>query len=79
MYFWIYHGIFVIILCCCMQNYLPSKPNEDLSIACHVQFMEFGLALADKLHFSGRHAFQHCSNMFKLNKRANCLSLSINS
>ena len=79
MYFWIYHGIFVIILsrCCCTYNYLPSKPNGDLSIVCHV---EFGLTLADKSHFGGRYTpfSTACSNTFKLNKRAKCLSLSIN-
>ena len=69
MYFWIYHGIFVIILCCCMQNYLSSKSNGDLLIVCHV---EFGLALADKLYFGGCQTFQHCLNTFKLNKRAKC-------
>ena len=67
--------IFVIILCYCMKNYLPSKPNGDLLIVCH---MEFDLAWL-KLHFGGRHTFQHCSNTFKLNKRAKYLSLSINS
>ena len=51
-----------------------SKPNGDLSIVCH---MEFSLALADKSYFGGCHTFQHCSNTFKLNKHAKCLSLSI--
>ena len=68
---------FVLLILCCTLNYLPSKPSGDLSIVCHV---EFGLALADKLHFSaGCHTFQHCSNTFKLNKHVKCLSLSINS
>ena len=29
------------------------------------------------MHFSWCHTFQQCSNMFKLNKRAKCLSISI--
>ena len=50
--------------------------NGDLSI---VFYTEFGLEFTDKLYFSGCHTFQHCSNTFKLNKCAKCLSLSIKS
>ena len=61
-----------------LENFYPQNIQaiQNLFIVCHV---EFGLVLADKLHFSGSHTFQHCSNTFKLNKCAKCLSLSINS
>ena len=75
MYLYFCNHIVLLILPYAAHRIFSLANQMDLSIVCHA---ESSLELAEKSHFGRCHTFQHCSKTFKLNKRAKCLSLSIN-